>query len=215
MKPLALTCNDVDAEKGLIHFIIYERGRSSNLCASLLEGESVALMGPTGAPTDIPKNSNIMLIIEAGLGSAGLLPTYKALKGNNCRVIYLQDVVASKDNDLGKSIRSLLIIREGKDSADISINKIIAKGSAEFLEELQNVKDGIFGADAELIVSVNPPMQCMMQGVCGQCVLKVNGDKNYIFACSRQEQNAEIVDFLSLKSRLQQNSLQEKLQRIK
>lgn len=57
-------------------------------------------------------------------------------------------------------------------------------------------------------------MQCMMKGICGQCIQKVEDERKYIFACSCQNQKAEIVDFESLKTRLRQNSLQEKMKKL-
>ncbi|WP_348638994.1 hypothetical protein [Rickettsia felis] len=90
---------------------------------------------------------------------------------------------------------------------------VIINTSPDIIEELQSLKNEIFGENTELIVSVNSSMQCMMKGICGQCIQKVKGEQKYIFACSRQNQNAEIVDFKSLKTRLRQNSLQEKMLR--
>ncbi len=54
MEGIALTGAWVDQEKGLLSLIALELGVSSRLVAYLRKGEPVVVMGPTGAPTDIP-----------------------------------------------------------------------------------------------------------------------------------------------------------------
>ena len=55
MEGLALTGASVDREKGLLSTIVLEVGGSSDLCAILKPGEPVILMGPTGTPTETPR----------------------------------------------------------------------------------------------------------------------------------------------------------------
>jgi NAD(P)H-flavin reductase len=62
-------------------------GTSSRLCAMLKEGEEVMVMGPTGTPTEIPKNETVLLA-GGGLGNAVLFSIAKAMKANNNNVIY-------------------------------------------------------------------------------------------------------------------------------
>ncbi|MFN0141585.1 MAG: FAD-dependent oxidoreductase [Pyrinomonadaceae bacterium] len=87
MEGLALTGAWVDEEKGLLSMIVLEMGTSSRLCSLLKEGEEVLVMGPTGAPTEIPENENILLA-GGGLGNAVLFSIAKALKARNNHVIY-------------------------------------------------------------------------------------------------------------------------------
>jgi len=47
----------------------------------------VVVMGPTGAPTEIPKDETVLLA-GGGLGNAVLFSIAKALKDNGCRVLY-------------------------------------------------------------------------------------------------------------------------------
>ena len=54
MEGIALTGAWVDKEKGLLSLIALELGVSSRLVAYLQKGERVVVMGPTGAPTEIP-----------------------------------------------------------------------------------------------------------------------------------------------------------------
>jgi NADPH-dependent glutamate synthase beta subunit-like oxidoreductase/NAD(P)H-flavin reductase len=87
MEGIALTGAWTDRENGLLSLIILEMGGSSRLCAMLEPGEQVVVMGPTGAPTEIPKNETILLA-GGGLGNAVLFSIARALKENGCRVVY-------------------------------------------------------------------------------------------------------------------------------
>jgi NAD(P)H-flavin reductase len=87
MEGIALTGAWTDPERGLLSMIILEMGGSSRLCALLQPGEPVVVMGPTGAPTEIPKNETILLA-GGGLGNAVLFSIAKALRDNGCRVVY-------------------------------------------------------------------------------------------------------------------------------
>ncbi|HSK73992.1 MAG TPA: FAD-dependent oxidoreductase [Pyrinomonadaceae bacterium] len=87
MEGLALTGAWVDEEKGLLSMIVLEMGTSSRLVSLLKEGEEVLVMGPTGTPTEIPTNENVLLA-GGGLGNAVLFSIAKALKENNNNVLY-------------------------------------------------------------------------------------------------------------------------------
>lgn len=87
MEGLAMTGAWVDKARGLISIIALEMGGSSNLCAHLQPGEPVILMGPTGTPTEIPKDKTILLI-GGGLGNAVLFSIGRALRANGCQVLY-------------------------------------------------------------------------------------------------------------------------------
>ena len=84
---LALTGSDVDREKGLVSLIVLTSGTSSHMCRVLKVGQPISLMGPTGSPTILPHNKNIMLI-GGGLGNAVLYPIAKSLRENNCKILY-------------------------------------------------------------------------------------------------------------------------------
>jgi NADPH-dependent glutamate synthase beta subunit-like oxidoreductase/NAD(P)H-flavin reductase len=87
MEGIALTGAASDPERGLLSVIVLEMGGSSRLCAFLQRGEPVVLMGPTGAPTEIPKNETVLLA-GGGLGNAVLFSIARALRDNGCRVVY-------------------------------------------------------------------------------------------------------------------------------
>ena len=67
------------------------------------------------------------------------------------------------------------------------------------------------------IGSINSPMQCMMKGICAQCLCKhvdENGDEYFVYSCYNQDQDLDKVDFPHLNARLRQNTVQEKLSNL-
>ncbi|MGL4226680.1 MAG: 2-polyprenylphenol hydroxylase, partial [Rickettsia sp.] len=132
IEPVALSPIDIDIEKGLISFIVFEVGKSTSLCKTLSENEKVVLMGPTGSPLEIPQNKKIV-IIDSEVGNVGLL---KVLKDNNNEVIFVT-------------------YPDIKNHKLTSVDRVIINASSEIIEELQSLKNEIFGEDTELIVSVN------------------------------------------------------------
>lgn len=96
MEGLALTGAWVDKKKGLLSMIILEMWGSSRLCRHLKKGQHVVVMGPTGTPTHIPKNENVLLA-GGGLGNAVLFSIAKAMKDNGNRVIYFAGYRNSSD----------------------------------------------------------------------------------------------------------------------
>jgi NAD(P)H-flavin reductase len=87
MEGLALTGAWVDVDKGLLGTIVLEMGASSRLCAALVPGEPVVLMGPTGQPTEIAKGETVLLC-GGGLGNAVLFSIARAFKALGGRVLY-------------------------------------------------------------------------------------------------------------------------------
>ena len=70
----------------------------------------------------------------------------------------------------------------------------------------------------EALGSINSPMQCMMKGVCAQCMCKHvdpdSGEVSFVYSCYNQDQRLDEVDFAHLRARLRQNSVQEKLSNL-
>ena len=87
MEGLALTGAWVDRERGLLSLIVLEMGSSSRLVAALEAGTPVVVMGPTGAPSTIPRGEDVVLC-GGGLGNAVLFSISRALRDNGCRVVY-------------------------------------------------------------------------------------------------------------------------------
>jgi NAD(P)H-flavin reductase len=96
MEGIALTGAWVDKEKGLLSLIALELGVSSRLVAYLRKGEPVVVMGPTGAPTEIPQGQNVLLL-GGGLGNAVLFSIAKAMRDRGNKVIYFAGYKKGED----------------------------------------------------------------------------------------------------------------------
>ncbi|MCE9595681.1 MAG: FAD-dependent oxidoreductase [Planctomycetes bacterium] len=87
LEGLALTGAWTDPARGLLSMIVLEMGASSRLCAMLKPGERVIVMGPTGAPTEIPEGEKVILA-GGGLGNAVLFSIGRALREKKNEVVY-------------------------------------------------------------------------------------------------------------------------------
>jgi len=107
---------------------------------------------------------------------------------------------------------------------DIGLNEaqhLIAIGSDGMMGAIARARHGVLrhylDPNIEAIGSINSPMQCMMKEICGQCLqlhrAPDTGKETVIFTCACQDQPLEQVDFGVLRTRLRQNSVQEKLTR--
>jgi len=96
MEGIALTGASVDKERGLLSLIALELGVSSRLVAYLKKGEPVVVMGPTGAPTEIPERQNVLLL-GGGLGNAVLFSIAKAMRDAGNKVIYFAGYKKGED----------------------------------------------------------------------------------------------------------------------
>jgi NADPH-dependent glutamate synthase beta subunit-like oxidoreductase/NAD(P)H-flavin reductase len=95
MEGLALTGAWIDADKGLLGTIVLEMGGSSRLCAALKPGEPIVLMGPTGTPTEIDKET--VLLCGGGLGNAVLFSIARAFKSLGANVLYFAGYKRGED----------------------------------------------------------------------------------------------------------------------
>ncbi len=110
-------------------------------------------------------------------------------------------------------------------SQDIPLNqvdRIIAIGSDGMMAAVGRARHGVLAPylkkQHQAIGSINSPMQCMMKEICAQC-LQVHknpetGEETVVFSCANQDQPLDLVDFANLRSRLSQNSTQEKLTKL-
>jgi NADPH-dependent glutamate synthase beta subunit-like oxidoreductase/NAD(P)H-flavin reductase len=102
------------------------------------------------------------------------------------------------------------------------VDRVIAIGSDGMMAAVARARAGILAQHLKpghkAIASINSPMQCMMKEICAQC-LQVHRDpatgvESVVFSCFNQDQDLDRVDFASLRARLGQNGVQEKLTRL-
>src|SRR5207253_4758398 len=96
MEGIALTGAWVDRDRGLLSLIALELGVSSRLCRYLQPGEPVVVMGPTGTPTEIKPNENVLLA-GGGLGNAVLFSIAKGMREKGNRVVYFAGYKKGED----------------------------------------------------------------------------------------------------------------------
>ncbi len=99
------------------------------------------------------------------------------------------------------------------------VNRLIAIGSDGMMRAVARARHGVLAPflnpDHKAIGSINSPMQCMMKEICAQCLQQhkdpKTGEETVVFSCFNQDQSLDRVDFGSLRTRLAQNGVQEKL----
>ena len=123
----------------------------------------------------------------------------------------------------GNIVQSVLAYGKGEMGPPLvplsKIDRIIAIGSDRMMAAVKDARHGVLQPllrpDHIAIASINSPMQCMMKEVCAQCLQKhvdpKTGKETIIFSCLNQDQPMDHVDFKNLNTRLQQNTVQEKL----
>ncbi|HKX08161.1 MAG TPA: FAD-dependent oxidoreductase [Stellaceae bacterium] len=102
------------------------------------------------------------------------------------------------------------------------IDRIVAIGSDGMMAAVARARHGVLAPllkrEHRAIASINSPMQCMMKEICAQC-LQVHRDprtgaETTVFSCFNQDQEMDAVDFRNLRTRLGQNSVEEKLSKL-
>jgi NADPH-dependent glutamate synthase beta subunit-like oxidoreductase/NAD(P)H-flavin reductase len=100
-----------------------------------------------------------------------------------------------------------------------AVDRLVVIGSDAMMHAVQTARHGVLAQflkkGHKAIASINSPMQCMMKEICAQCLQQhkdpVTGEETVVFSCFNQDQQMDHVDFASLRTRLSQNGVQEKL----
>lgn len=251
MEPLALLPSAIDLAKGRMTFHISEETPAAKLCATLSQGETVSLMGPTGVRAKLATHETILIIGDKTsypfVRSYGLAARQKHNKIIFINLLHHQDelydqaqledatdsIVYAVDQAAALKVRRDDVILQSKtlkqilkDYAQIStiplneIDKIFIFGKTQLLREFQTQTRHFlatyFTKTPQLYGSVYGNMQCMLKGVCAQCLQwqidPATGKRTKaVFACSWQDQPLEMIDVDHIDARTQQNALLEKI----
>ncbi len=128
----------------------------------------------------------------------------------------------------GDSIQALLHYAQGQlDTKKLhpliplsDVDRIFLVGNSEFLRQFQEARRTTLKEflikDPKVSGSVYSTMQCMLKGVCAQCLQwqidpETGKRTKAVFACSWPDQPLELIDFDNLEERQVQNRLQEAL----
>jgi len=151
----------------------------------------------------------IVWSVDKGEGVTAITPTRpqdKTFVGN-----ILECMLAYAQGELGEQPLSL---------ADV--DHLIVIGSDRMMAAVKSARFDVLkpylNKAHHAIGSINSPMQCMMKGICAQCLCKHvdpdTGKECFVYSCYNQDQDLDKVDFPHLNARLRQNTVQEKLSNL-
>ncbi len=240
MEGVAVTALSINKESGIISCIVVETGGSTSLIKNFKPDDPCIFMGPSGKPTEIPKNEKVLLI-GGGRGNQPLTALAEAFSANGCEVTFIAGyrknefivrqermensckqmifAIEEKPNLKLKNPQSLQIqgtVIDAINGSDL-FDRIFAIGNDKMMHEIarlrhENIVPALANAKVA-ITSLNAPMQCMLKGVCSQCLQKrknEKGETEYFYSCAEQDQDSDKLDFAHLHARCEQNSLLEK-----
>ncbi|MCB1826843.1 MAG: FAD-dependent oxidoreductase, partial [Coxiellaceae bacterium] len=216
-----------------ISFMVYEDGASSRLVSTFKVGDPLSVMGPTGAKSRIPEDgSQTILVIGSVYAVPYLLSMAPALKAAGNRIVF----VATFDNEMDfycrdelEALCDTVLLAQGDFIASLKntdfpvaeINRVIAIGSSGLIREVRDSAElrALIADQVEYEASVYGPMQCMLKGVCAQCLQwqidPVTGQRTKaVYACSWQHQPMQKIDVGNIDERLGQNRSQEILSNL-
>ena len=254
-----LTVSGTGVKDDMIRLLVLQWGAGPRLVGRLQPGDPLVLMGPTGAPTDVPKNKTI-LVVAGRWGAAVMLDIGAALRAGGNRVIYVaafnraedvdhQDeleaaadqiiwctaaeplIQARREQDISVVETDMVDLVQryaagdlpGKAAGAISlaeVDRIMVMGGTGLLMGFQNGLKGnlrkIFRPEVEAFATVGSPMQCMLKGVCAQCLQwqvdpETGQRTRAVFSCAGQDQPLSWVDLDNLSARQAQNRLPDRL----
>ena len=238
MEPLALVAAECDRQNDTLKFMVFEKGVSSKLCSLLKVNEPVSLMGPTGIRAKISNAHETVLIIGNQLSLPLLLTYGTALRQAGNRVIYFNTADEIYSKNMIEKAADVVIFATPKDNCiDIllqyatnnpeiplsDVDRIYLIADTGLLKEFQEARQtrlkNFLTKDPRVQASVYSPMQCMLKGVCAQCLQwqidpETGKRTKAVFACSWPEQPLEIIDIENIDERQSQNRLQEVLSEL-
>ncbi|CDQ09366.1 conserved hypothetical protein [Acidithiobacillus ferrivorans] len=257
-----LTVSGAGVEGDAVRLLILQWGTGPRLVGRLEPGDPLILMGPTGAPTDIPTGKTI-LVVAGRWGAAVMLDIGPALRAAGNRVLYVAalakageldyqvELEAAADQiiwctgsgpliaphrpqDLSVEASDMVALLCAYGAGDLSgpgapgepgialssVDRLMVMGSTGLLKGFQQALkaelEPYFRADLEATATVGSPMQCMLKGVCAQCLQwqidpETGQRTKAVFSCAQQDQPLAWVDLNNLTARQSQNRLLERI----
>ncbi len=213
---IPLTVADFDREKGIITIIFQVVGASTELLASLEEGDEILdFVGPLGKKSEIEPGLGTVVCIGGGIGVAPIHPIARGLHEAGNKVI---SILGARSKDLiimEKELRAAsdeVIITTDDGSYGIegfvtaALEQLVDYGEKIDLVYaigpvvmMKSVADATRPMGIKTIVSLNPIM-VDGTGMCGGCRVQVGSETK--FACvDGPEFDAHLVDFVGLRER--------------
>lgn len=211
-----LTIADFDREKGIVTILFQVVGASTELLASLQEGDSILdFVGPLGQPSELSNHMGTVVFVGGGIGVAPVYPIARAAHELGNKVISIlgaktKDILIFEDRMKAISDEVLITTDDGsygiKGFVTNAIEELIKRG--EKIDQVTAIGPGVMMksvAEAtrpyaiKTIVSLNPIM-VDGTGMCGGCRVQVGEETK--FACvDGPEFDGHLVDFQGLMAR--------------
>lgn len=133
-------------------------------------------------------------------------------------------IIPNRPTDISTTENVLDILLTYHDKIPLSdVDRIYLIGKSDFLREFQAARTNqlkpLLLKNPLIYGSVYSTMQCMLKGVCAQCLQwqidpETGKRTKAVFACSWPDQPLELIDFDNLEERQIQNRLQETISRL-
>ena len=211
-----LTIADFDREKGIVTILFQVVGASTELLASLKEGDSILdFVGPLGQPSELSNHMGTVVFVGGGIGVAPVYPIARAAHELGNKVISIlgaktQDILLFEERMRAISDEVLITTDDGsygiKGFVTNAIEELIKRG--EKIDQVTAIGPGVMMksvAEAtrpygiKTVVSLNPIM-VDGTGMCGGCRVQVGEETK--FACvDGPEFDGHLVDFRGLMAR--------------
>ena len=211
-----LTIADFDREEGIVTILFQVVGASTELLASLQEGDSILdFVGPLGQPSELSNHMGTVVFVGGGIGVAPVYPIARAAHELGNKVISIlgaktKDILIFEDRMKAISDEVLITTDDGsygiKGFVTNAIEELIKRG--EKIDQVTAIGPGVMMksvAEAtrpyaiKTIVSLNPIM-VDGTGMCGGCRVQVGEEMK--FACvDGPEFDGHLVDFQGLMAR--------------
>lgn len=214
---------DVDPVSGRFTFWVVPCGASTHLLSKAQPSHALALMGPTGQAFPTPSQTSSILMIGVGPSIIGLLNAGASYREQGHHVVLWFSQVPE---DMGAHPRlkqaadTSVLIQENLDlrgwEAWVQANPIKADHLliAAPLEDQQHLQT-LWDPNVPCQGLIQAPLQCMMKGVCGQCLQRYRfpaaDSEIMFFGCEKTLHPPSAVDNAWHKSRRTHNQLTEKL----
>ena len=253
-----LTVSGAGVHGDCIRLIVLQFGAAPRLVGNLRAGDPVVLMGPTGQPTEIPRDENVM-VIAGRWGAAAMLDIGPALRAAGNRLLYVaafgkaadidhqgeleagadqiiwataqgEPVAPRRPADAGVTATDMVDLVRRYGDGEIGsghgirladVDRILVMGGTGLLTGFQQaLADPGFSArfprHLKVYGTAGSPMQCMLKGVCAQCLQwqkdPHTGERTRaVFSCAEQDQPLAWIDLENLAARQQQNRLPDRL----
>jgi NADPH-dependent glutamate synthase beta subunit-like oxidoreductase len=224
--PIPLTA--YKKEKDTLYFIIdITRGPRTRALRTLQNGDTLLVM-PSGEAFPNHKGQHVAFLSESQ-GHFTSLAFLSHMHPQGGQIFYgilenealryyglIHDCLPQTFPNCNISIKKAPLIHLLKRWSLEKIDSFYVFGSPDFLSDVTKGMESLNQKRPKNLLPppqthIFQPMQCMMKGVCSQCLHRKK-DGSYVYACAKRSHGLNTLDYASIKERSRQNYLLEVLQ---